>query len=37
MNAYRKIQIYTPAQMLAAWAGIIGMYAGILAMFIIFG
>lgn len=36
MNAYRKIKFYTPGQILAAWAGIFGLYAAMLAMFCIF-
>lgn len=36
MNAYRKIKFYTRGQLLVAWAGIFGLYAGILAAIIIF-
>ena len=36
MNAYRKIKFYTSGQILAAWAGIFGLYAGFLAAIIIF-
>lgn len=36
MNAYRKIKFYTPGQLLAAWAGILALYAAMLAMIIIF-
>lgn len=36
MNAYRKIKFYTRGQMLAAWAGILALYAGLLAAIIIF-
>jgi hypothetical protein len=36
MNAYRKIKFYTRGQLLAAWAGIVGLYAGFLTMIILF-
>lgn len=36
MNAYRKIQIHTPGEMLAAWAGILALYAGFIAAIILF-
>jgi hypothetical protein len=36
MDACKKIQFYTPGQILAAWAGIAGLAAAFLAMIIIF-
>lgn len=37
MDACRKIWFYTPAQTAAQIAAIIGMYAALLASFVIFG
>jgi hypothetical protein len=36
MDACRKIWFYTPGQLVAAWAGILALYAGFLATIIIF-
>ncbi len=36
MDACKKIYFYTPRQMLAAWAGILALYAGFIAAIIIF-
>ncbi len=36
MDACKKIYFYTPGQLLAAWAGILALYAAMLAMIIIF-
>lgn len=37
MDACKKIWFYTPAQTAGQIAGIIALFAGMLAMFIIFG
>lgn len=36
MDACKKIYFYTPRQMLAAWAGILALYAAMLGMIILF-
>lgn len=36
MDACKPIKFYTPAQIAGYIAGIIGMYAGMLALFVIF-
>lgn len=35
MDACKKIYFHTPAQMAAAWAGILGLYAAFLGIIIL--